>query len=535
MRSRSVKNGYTLKAYAGSTGVMLAMNVQPALRPGLLGFAIERQGPQPGRYRWLQGLLRFPNQRRDLHSPIESKVAPIQKFRWSDYCVYPESDYAYQLYAVYGSPEKLYYRSGPMVSVRTEALDSGLRQIVFNRAAAASQAYAARFQNANPDDPANQAAREWLSRGLRERLLRFIQQAADHTWALDLAIYEIEMPEVVELLRQAVERGVAVRVVYHGRDNDPQMEVNRQALTPLPEAVLRSRKTRAIFHHKFFVLSRLQSDGSRMPQTVLTGSTNFTNQAVYRQANVLHIFSQPDIAGRYLTLFERLFEGETPGDTKKFINASFPIAPGVTPQALFSPRSHLSDLQEVVAAIRRSRSDLLFCTAFNLNDDIELALRGDETSQVIRYGLQNSKSSITGVHRQGVFVTPAFLKEGLEGFLKESYAGQAGNIFIHLKTVVADFTTDCPTVITGSNNLSTSASTSNDENILIVSGDTGVADTYSCEMLRLYDHYRFRFNQTSKDHRGPEKRLTLDPTDSWTLRYFNEGTLPCLERLRFCK
>ncbi len=535
MRDRMVKNGFTLKAYAGSTGVMLAMNVQPSLRPGLLGFAIEREGPQPGRYRWLQGLLRFPDQPRDLHSPVESKVAPIQKFRWSDYCVYPDSHYTYKLYAVYGTPQKLRYRSGPVVSVKTESLESGMHQIVFNRAAAASQAYAARFQNANPDDPANQAARDWLSRGLRERLLQFINQAEDNTWALDLAIYEIEMPEVVDLLRQAVDRGVAVRVVYHGRDNDPQMEINRQMLSPLPGALQRCRKTNAIFHHKFFILSRLANNGERMPQTVLTGSTNFTNQAVYRQANVLHIFSQPEIAGHYLTLFERLFLGESPSETKKFINTSFPVIPGAAPQALFSPRSHLSDLQEVMATIRRSRSDLLFCTAFNLNDDIEQALLGEETSQVIRYGLQNSRSTITGVHRQGIFVTPAFLKDGLEGWLKESYAGQSGNIFIHLKTIVADFTTDDPTIITGSNNFSNSASASNDENMLIVSDDADVADTYACEMLRLYDHYRFRYNQTSKINRGPDKRLTLDPTDRWTLRYFVEGTLPFLERVRFCR
>jgi len=535
MRERAVKNGYTLKAYAGTTGVMLAMNVQPALRKELLGFAIEREGPGPGRFRWLQGLLRFPSQPRDLHSPIESKVAPIQKFRWSDYSVYPDSPYTYQLYAVYGTPSKLRYRSGPSVTVRTEALNDGVHQIIFNRAAAASQAYSSRFKNANPDDPANQAARDWLSRGLRERLLQFIQQATDHTWALDLAIYEIEMAQIVDLLQQALQRGVAVRIVYHAREKDPQTEMNRKTLAPLPEQVLQGRETNAIFHHKFFVLSRLRSDGSRVPQAVLTGSTNFTDQAVYRQANVVHIFYAADIAANYLLLFERLFQGEAPEDTKRFINTFFPVEPGKAPQAVFSPRSHLSDLQEVVATVRRSSSDLLFCTAFGLHAEIEQALLGEPESQVIRYGLQNSRSNITGVHRQGTFVTPAFLKTGLEGFLQESYAGQAGNIFIHLKTIVTDFTTHQPTIITGSNNFSTSASTSNDENMLLIADDTSVADTYACEMLRLYDHYRFRFNQQNKYNRGPEGRLALATTDAWTHRYFKKGTLACLERIRFSR
>ncbi|HEX5681422.1 MAG TPA: hypothetical protein VFX82_11365, partial [Desulfobacterales bacterium] len=61
MRAEGTRNAICLKAYAGTTGVMLAMNVTNARRTGLLGFAIEREGPA-GEHRWLQGLLRFPGQ-----------------------------------------------------------------------------------------------------------------------------------------------------------------------------------------------------------------------------------------------------------------------------------------------------------------------------------------------------------------------------------------------------------------------------------------------------------------------------------------
>ncbi len=50
----------------------------------------------------------------------------------------------------------------------------------------------------------------------------------------------------------------------------------------------------------------------------------------------------------------------------------------------------------------------------------------------------------------------ALLGEGLEGWLKESTAGQKGNILVHTKLVVVDFT-------------------------------SGI------ELMRLYDHYRFRW------------------------------------------
>jgi phosphatidylserine/phosphatidylglycerophosphate/cardiolipin synthase-like enzyme len=535
MRDRSTQNGLTLKAYAGTTGVMLAFNIRPSLRHGLLGFAVEREGPEPGRIRWLQGLLRFPNQQRDLETPVDSKVAPIQKFRWSDYSVYPSSPYRYKLYAVYGSPASLRMREGPEVSIVTESLHQGLHQIIFNRAAAASQAYRLKFKNANPDDPGQQKARDWLSRGLRERLLQFFDQAIDHTWTLDIAIYEIELPEVIELLQQALQRGVRLRVVFHAREKDPQTEINQKMLAPLPPAVLRPRQTNAIFHHKFCVLSRISENESRQPIAVLTGSTNFTSQAVYRQANVIHIIENADIATRYAQLFERLFQGDAPRETKQYINTFFPVTAGMVPQAVFSPRSRFTDLQEVVAIIHRSQSDLLFCTSFQIHQDIELALLGNPDSTVIRYGLQNTRSHITGIHRQGTFVTPTFLSDGLEGFLKESFAGHEGGIFIHLKTIVADFTSAIPTIITGSNNFSSNASANNDENMLFLGHETAVADTYACEMMRLYDHYRFRFNQSSKHNRLPEQRLILTPDDSWTNRYFKPDSLMYQERIRFSR
>ncbi len=535
MRARDQKNGLTLQAYAGTTGVLLAMNTTAQRRRGLLGFAIEREGPQPGRVLWLQGLLRFPSQISDVNTPIDSNLGPIQKYRWSDYAVYSDKNYRYKIYGVYGRPGKLRYVDGPEVTIKTESLQEGMHQIIFNRAAAASQAYARRFGNANPDAPEQRKARQWLSRGLYERLLAFFDQALDASWGIDVAVYEVELPETTAALARALERGARVRVVYHARNEDPQTTLNEQTLEPLPDYVKASRLTYAIFHHKFCLLSRIQGDGSRTPVAVLTGSTNFTSNAVYRQANVLHIMEDPAIAAQYLELFEKLFAGTKPGDTRKYINTANPVVAGHAPQVLFSPRSNLGDLREVIGIIKRAKRDLVFCTAFDLHDDVEDALRGSDDNDVIRYGLQNTRSRITGTHRHARFVAPALLNTGLEGFLKESTAGQKGNILIHLKTIITDFSTDKPTVITGSNNFSHNSSSSNDENLLIVSGETTVADIYVTEMMRLYDHYRFRFNLKSKTGRGPAARMVLADSNRWTDGYFAPQSLMYYERLRFCR
>jgi phosphatidylserine/phosphatidylglycerophosphate/cardiolipin synthase-like enzyme len=126
------------------------------------------------------------------------------------------------------------------------------------------------------------------------------------------------------------------------------------------------------------------------------------------------------------------------------------------------------------------------------------------------------------------------LSSGLEGFLKESTKGQRGNILIHTKLIVVDFTSDSPVVISGSHNLSKAASDGNDENYLVIRGNTDVADSYGCELMRLYDHYRFRFAARRHKKSGQQqKRLVLAIDDTWTDRYFEEGTLRMADRLRF--
>jgi phosphatidylserine/phosphatidylglycerophosphate/cardiolipin synthase-like enzyme len=186
---------------------------------------------------------------------------------------------------------------------------------------------------------------------------------------------------------------------------------------------------------------------------------------------------------------------------------------------------------------------VLFCTAFELEPRIEKALLGAPHDSILRFGLENTRSEITGFHRDRTadFTTPAFLDKGLEGFLKESTKGQKGNHLIHTKLIVVDFTSSAPTVISGSHNLSESASSGNDENYLIVRGNADVADCYGVELMRFYDHYRFRWHAKNKGDAGADERKdpcprepgTLCPDERWTQPYFEDGSLEALDRQRF--
>jgi phosphatidylserine/phosphatidylglycerophosphate/cardiolipin synthase-like enzyme len=294
----------------------------------------------------------------------------------------------------------------------------------------------------------------------------------------------------------------------------------------------RARVTHKIFHNKFIVLGKIRN-GVSEPRAVLCGSTNFTENGVYRQANVVHVADDKTIAGHYAKLFQVVWDA--PGDVpaaKKWIGTNNAIDAANRMFVGFSPRAGGKDLAEFVNCIKAADRDLLFATAFALPKNILEALLGEANDPVMRFGLQNSKSSITGFHadRSAKFVTPALLNKGLEGWVKEGLRGQKGNLLVHLKAIVVNFTGDDPIIISGSHNLSASASNGNDENYLIMRGDTDLADRYGLEILRFYEHYRFRyFAKLLKLNKA--RPLAVD--DSWADGYYKNGSLKRLERLRF--
>jgi phosphatidylserine/phosphatidylglycerophosphate/cardiolipin synthase-like enzyme len=542
MRMSDNQNGVFLKAYAGASGVLLAMDIDPGVRPGLLGFAIDRRdaNKQGG---FLPGMLHFPGENLPAGTLVESDKAPIQKFRWSDYAVHTNTTYTYTVHPVHGQVGALQLDPGPSVTITTANTQTGDHRIVFNRAVAASQAFSRKFpeteatigvgsgvKSLSPD------AYTWLSHGVLEQIVGFIGRASDSSWALDIAIYQFELAAIITAIKAAADRGVQVRVIYHSKAGDPQTQKNKDGVAALGTTNVEAhpRETTHIFHHKYIVLSQLDGTGTRAPQAVLCGSTNFTTNGVYYQANVVHEVEQPAVAQRYLDLFEELLN-HTPDQTRDFVMQTDPFPAPMPPLFVgFSPRSGDGDLTQFVNEIHGAKRDVLFSTAFNLNANVQAALVGAAGDAILRYGVQDKATEITGLNAggEGEFTATAMVKTGLEGFLQETHAGEVGPILIHTKIIVIDFTTDTPVVISGSHNYSENASSGNDENYFILRGDPDIGDAYGIEVLRLFDHYRFRYHLAQQDKEGAQP-LALTTDDTWTDRYFGGDALKTLDRERF--
>ena len=541
--ARNDQDDFRVKAYAGTNGVLLAIDLAEPRRKGLLGFAIEKQqGDKP--WLFLFNSLTFPGKDHtfpQFHA-TPSDAAPLQKFRWADYAVNPGVTIHYRVHLAYGTADAPQLGESLEVTVTT---DDGLpkgQNVIFNRAVAASQAFQRKFADLDallsvnktlPIEEWPDAPRQWLENGLLARLLGFIERAVDGQWALDIAIYEYQLQAIVDAVNAAFERGVKVRVLYHAQPGEDTTALNEASLEKIPAANKRGRVTHNIFHDKFMVLSRLDAAGQHQPEAVLCGSTNFTANGVYRQANVVHVLDDARIGATYLQTFEQVWATPTDvGATRDWLTEHNPMQPDQPLFAGFSPRSGEGDLSEFIKIINAAKKDLLFVTAFTLPDKILNALLGQPHDDILRYGLQNTVSNITGFHadRTAELAATALLNTGLEGWLKENMKGQKGNLLVHTKAIVVDFTSDSPTIISGSHNLSDAASNGNDENYLIIRGDTDLADRYGLELLRFYEHYRFRYF-AKKLQLKQVRPLAAD--DSWTDDYYREGDLRMLSRLRF--
>ena len=94
--------------------------------------------------------------------------------------------------------------------------------------------------------------------------------------------------------------------------------------------------------------------------------------------------------------------------------------------------------------------------------------------------------------------------------VKEIHAAHLMAI-VHSKVIVVDpFSNNCA-VITGSHNFSDSASQKNDENLVIVRGNTQLAQAYALHINGVYDHYSWRAYLAN----GGAPDQIYKPLDGW--------------------
>jgi phosphatidylserine/phosphatidylglycerophosphate/cardiolipin synthase-like enzyme len=558
MRKKDSVNGTAAQAVAGTHVVLLGMDVSPDLRSGLLGFAIERTRNR--RREFLPNFLRFAHNDHP-NGPISSRENPIQAFQWGDYGVEPGERLTYTIHPVHGTPQQPELRHPPVtLPVSCERADDGRHGIYFNRGVAGSQAYARKFGRASP--LAVPEARTWLSRGLEEGALAFLERATGVGFELHGALYEFFHPPILNALRAAALRGVKVRLVVscpseaRGWPEHPS-PANAEAIRavkslgkrkPFIQLVTARRATRGIAHNKFIVLS-----DQGQPQAVWTGSTNITAGAIYGHSNVGHAIGDPAIANAFLAYWNELAKDPATPALSPWVEANTPLPP-VAPTAplvprgarpVFSPRGDTQALDRYIELMGRAGQAIFFTAPFGVTAPFEVELR--QHRGIPRYLLLDKPGNDMELARadpDNRISVGAFLGQpgGYRQFLQEHLTGLNQHVrFIHTKYLLVDPLTDHPVLVTGSANFSEASTVDNDENMVVISGDKRAADIYLTEFMRLFTHLRFRSRVRAKpDQRAPDPRepevsspLHLREDDTWTDEYFRPGSPKERERLLF--
>jgi len=509
MRIRESDAGLTVNAVAGSYVVVLGLNINEALRKGLRGFAIQRTDHTENETYWMSGTKVFkslePHPAQGLQ--YSSLLHPFQTFQWADYSAKPKHEYTYRVVALYGAPGNLEQRHSVKVTVTTEPIEGAEHTIHFNRGSPATQEYARRFQNRPPRE-VGQAAYDWLSRGLIEGIIAFIQRATDASFSLKGAFYEFQWPTVLNELGLAKKRGVDVDVVFDdiGNATGPHTLNEKAIAASKIKSITTPRTNGTLMHNKFLVL--LNGDE---PQAVLFGSTNLTENGLFGHANCTHVVENAAIAAKYLTYYKKLATApettrgstyktwtihETPAPTTDFTKGMAPV---------FSPRADL-DALDWYGTLAGSAQDALFMTfAFGMNDTFREVYGKDDS--VLRFGLMEKEWNGKGKDAQIAAIRKLQARSNViiaignridlnnfDQWLKElDRVTQHENVhWVHLKFMLVDPLSENPVVVTGSANFSDASTKTNDENMLVIKDNTRVADIYLGEYMRLYSHYAFR-------------------------------------------
>jgi phosphatidylserine/phosphatidylglycerophosphate/cardiolipin synthase-like enzyme len=307
----------------------------------------------------------------------------------------------------------------------------------------------------NINDPA-----QWQN-SVEGRLIEKINAAKS---SIHIASFELDLTPVAEALIEAKQRGVDVRWVTDdefGLEADVEPGHGQFARLQQRGIEVRSDARSALMHNKFWIF-----DG----QIVWTGSTNITENGIFKQDNNVLVIHSPQVAAIYNREFTEMWEGQFGPKSPSQLNEQTAVVNGSQVVVVFTSEDPAIE-NAIIPIVRGAQSSIRFL-AFSFTD-YPLA-----QAMIDRAG--------TGVNVAGVYekvgsdTAAAELKTLFCAHVPVRRDGNSG--FMHNKVIIVDERT----VITGSLNFSTNAEESNDENVLIIDNPE-IARLYMQEFERVWN------------------------------------------------
>ena len=526
-----------------------------------LGFAVYRTDLGSGQTVPLESWVGFQGQSNPDWKPRSTEVWPVQEFHWKDLEAAWGGSYQYKVVPMIGTPGNL--KPHPTISWESNPVhvtpDRGGVLAYFNRGILSTQAMAHRLPKGTdttmykalkgridqPGDPLRNQLAGQLILALRSLLDR-ARQESGQCYA---ALYELTDPE----LEQSLIGNPAVHLVLStAGKNDSENRPARQALTESHiDLINRMLPDGHIGHNKSMVYVRLERYTEGRPEREHQLDVHRT----VRQSNNALIVEDDQVAAAYFDYWKRLkadtlAAGDNPNrlQSPAFRTANqtphdVTLSDGSSVRIWFSPNTKAKsktktsptpvNLQDVFSRIAAARQAVLFLVFQpgepSIIDAIaraqaanpSLFVRGAVTDPKAAGEFNTQLFNLSGIKPDAEVVPATAVKSQFSFWEHELLKDPQGFTIIHDKIIVIDPFSADSVVVTGSHNLGYASSYNNDENLLIFSGQTALAQAYAAHVLDVYDHYRFRYQV---EQQGDKAWSGLSTTPDWQPPFFQAGS-----------
>lgn len=516
-----------LSAYANNDQVIIAWQYNDAITD-CIGFAVYRKlNNQPEEA--LMNRIGFEDEEFEKGEQQPSTKWPIQRFLWTDFSVSDGDSVSYRIVPILFDGDSLSEDNGNasdwtnILAIKTGVNakgDPSPYSSYFNRGIISSQFFS-RMKEALADelpgqtikkiiDGENNKLRDFLGGFLDNRLFGLLDEViANPDLTIHGALYELHQRDLITKLSSIADRAHiilangAAKKKGEDKNADSREEIRNAGVEVFDRIVDVTQKHFA--HNKFLVISEKD-----VPKKVWTGSTNWTTGGMFSQVNNGVIIDDRKAAKIYLNEWKALkddVENSDSGYGPELYaknKSAFRFGSGNT-RVWFAPTEDFRDLEDVESLMENAKKGILFLmfnpgprnTFFNYIQDLQT-----RKPDLFIHGVINQDPGATShnplifFHRGQKIETDwnAIIPKAIGDQFKFWYEEvSAGMVTIHSKVLVIDPFSDEPFVVTGSHNFGPKASSTNDENLLIIN-DKRVAEEFAVNIMAVYDHYRWRYS-----------------------------------------
>ena len=273
---------------------------------------------------------------------------------------------------------------------------------------------------------------------------------------IDFAIYGYsDIPEIEKSIREALSRGVKIRMIYDINPNGQNTYPNTPKLADIIKQSVSdkdSKESMRLMHNKFFIFDN---------KTIITGSANlsYTDMSGFNSNSIIVIKSDK-IAEVYKKEFEQMYNGTFHSDKKTFTKNTFK-SDKTAINIYFSPQD--KTIENAILPLIEKAEKYIYIPTFVITEGrVVTALLNAQKRGV------DIKIIIDALSASGQYSKHQTLRNSSIPVKTENYAGK-----MHSKSMIID---DKYTII-GSMNFSKNGDKRNDENLVVIE-DEDIAKFY---------------------------------------------------------